>query len=239
MHKLAILALLAAAPAAAQSTKKYTLPELKALVDAKSYDEAIRHLGDVSPQDRKADWIDVAGKASVGFLNAARADDKLDTMLAIEREYPLVLSSQLYVALRAKLAPDAFAGCFRGYNFQDCRDWALTFVDADPKNGTLQLAIAKVVRRGMSHFASVPFWKRALAANKATAVCPDDDLELAVISGLALTKDDDRLAMTNDLANACWQDLRESVQKLTWDKETNANACALLKAHKEANKRCP
>src|SRR5687767_12171903 len=52
-----VIALLLLATHSEAQSKKYTLAELRALVDAKSYDEAIRHLGDIAPQDRKADWI--------------------------------------------------------------------------------------------------------------------------------------------------------------------------------------
>jgi hypothetical protein len=226
--------------AAADKDKKYTLADLKALVDSKAYDEALRHLGDITPQDRKADWIDIAGKASVGYVQAARASAKLEAMLAIERSYPLVLQAQRYLTLRAQLAPEAFARCFREDDFADCRDWARDFVDADPKNGTLQLEIARVVRRGMSHEAALPFFKRALSANKPAAVCPDDDLELAVLAGLRLPSKDARIAEASAVANACWADLGESVSKLTWEGgDTRNNACALLRSHQQKSPRCP
>ena len=69
---IALLVALVPVVAHADKDKKYTLADLKALVDGKSFTEALEHLDDVSPSERKADWQDLAGRAAVGAVDHAR-----------------------------------------------------------------------------------------------------------------------------------------------------------------------
>jgi hypothetical protein len=242
--RLVSLALVFAAIATVDAESHYTLADLRALVDARAYTEAVRHLGDIAPASRKDDWIDVAGRACAGLVATADEADRFYHLRNIEDRYPQVLKSPAYLAARADAAPGAFAACFRDADFADCRDFALRFVDGDPKNAKLTLAMAKIVRRGMStYFAAVPFFKRALAANKAAAVCGDDDFELAVVSGLGLDAGDVRLADTFAIATTCWAEMREVVVRLTWKTgEVRDHACELLRARRalipETAQRC-
>jgi hypothetical protein len=243
--RLVSLALVFAAIATVHAdSHHYTLADLRALVDARAYAEAVQHLGDVAPASRKDDWIDVAGRACAGLVATADEGDRFYHLRNIEDRYPQVLKSPAYLAARADAAPGAFAACFRDADFADCRDFALRFVDGDPKNAKLTLAMAKIVRRGMStYFAAVPFFKRALAANKPGAVCGDDDFELAVVSGLGLDASDVRLADTLAIATTCWTEMREVVVRLTWKTgEVRDHACELLRARRaltpETAQRC-
>ena len=236
---LASLSLVAATTARADD-KKYTLADLKALIEQKGYQEAIDHLKDVSPSERKADWIDIAGTAGAGMVTGAPdAETKLMFMIQIEKDVPAILKSPKYLTARADAAGDAFNACFNRGDFQQCRDNALVFVDADPKNAKATLAVAKAVRRGMSHFGAVPFFKRALAAGKPATVCADEDLSLAVVSGLGLDKTDTRLAESQALAGTCWKEVKDAVIKeLMSDSNKKGrfhdNGCALAKANKAA-----
>ena len=237
MHRAAALAAVFAITSLARAEdKKYTLADLKALVEQKSFTEAVAHLQDVPPSERKAEYIDIAGRAAAGAV-AGEADawSKLLTMIEIEKKSPIVLKSASYRSVRTEGAVAGFELCFQnaGGGFQQCRDYALAFVDNDPTNGKLTLQLAKVVRRGMSHFAAVPFFKRALAANKPAAVCADDDLSLAVISGLGLKPADDRLAEAKAIAGTCFANLKaELVKAITDSGELHDHACEVLQAKK-------
>jgi hypothetical protein len=236
---LASLSLVAASTARADD-KKYTLADLKALIDQKGYQEAIEHLKDVSPSERKAEWIDIAGTAGAGMVTGAPdAGVKLSFMVQIEKDLPAILKSPKYLTARADAAGAAFNTCFNQGDFQQCRDYALVFVDADPKNAKATLDVAKAVRRGMSHFAAVPFFKRALAAGKPATVCADEDLSLAVVSGLGLDKDDAKLADSLAIGTTCWKNVKDPVIKeLMSDSGKKGryhdNACALVKTNKAA-----
>lgn len=237
---LASLSSIAATTARADDSKKYTLADLKALIEQKGYQEAIDHIKDVSPSERKAEWIDIAGTAGAGLVTGAPdAETKLSFMIQVEKDIPAILKSPKYLTARADAAGDAFNACFNRGDFQQCRDYALVFVDADPKNAKATLGVAKAVRRGMSHFASVPFFKRALAAGKPATVCADEDLALAVVSGLGLNKEDTKLAETLAIGTTCWKDVKASVMKeLMSDSGKSGrfhdNACALARTNKAA-----
>lgn len=239
-HLLALAALASIATTARADDKKYTLADLKALIEQKSYQEAIEHLKDVAPTERKAEWIDIAGTAGAGLLTGAPdAETKLMFMISVEKDVPGILKSPKYLTARADAAGAAFNACFDRGDFQQCRDYALVFVDNDPKNAKATLDVAKAVRRGMSHFGAVPFFKRALAAGKPATVCADEDLALAVVSGLGLEKDDARLAESQAIATTCWKNVKDPVIKeLLSDGNKKGrfhdNACALVKANKAA-----
>jgi hypothetical protein len=213
---LSVVGLVCLASVAHAEEKKYSIADLKALVDQKSYMEALQHLADIAPAGRTAEWNEIAGAAAAGTVAAAEKDLKLGYMIEIEKMYPVVLKSAKYIAVRTDNARAAFDGCFnRRYSFQECRDVALKFVDADAKNAKLTLDVAKAVRLGMAHYGSLPFFKRAHAAagGTAAAVCKDDDLRLAIISGLGLPDGDDRLGDAIALSYSCWDSVKPAIVK--------------------------
>ena len=181
-----------------------------------------------------------AGTAGAGLITGAPdAETKLLFMIQVEKDLPAILKSLKYLTARADAAGPAFNACFDRGDFQQCRDNALVFVDNDPKNAKATLDVAKAVRRGMSHFGAVPFFKRALAAGKPATVCADEDLALAVVSGLGLDAKDERLAESQAIGTTCWKNVKDSVIKeLLSDSNKKGrfhdNACALAKANKAA-----
>jgi hypothetical protein len=235
---LALAALLISSLALADHDKKYTLADLKALVEQKSYQEAIEHLADVAPSERNADWQDVAGKAAVGLLDGAPdAITKLQYMIGIEQQYPAVMKSPKYVAARTEAAGPAFNACFDQGDFMTCKDYAKKFVDADPTNGKLTLSVAKAVRHGMSSYSATPFFKKAIAANKQSSICKDEDLEIAVIASMGLPEKDE---LYNDgraiLKDSCFAELKKPALEELAKEESgyyHDNVCALMTEKKE------
>ncbi|HUJ62495.1 MAG TPA: hypothetical protein VLX92_28535 [Kofleriaceae bacterium] len=224
---------LAASVASADNDKKYTMTDLKALVDQKSFQEALMHLGDIAPSARNAEWQDVAVRAALGMVDSGEdAVTKLTYMIAIEKQYPVLIKNAKYAAMRTDLGPKGFDACFQGGDTQTCLDYALKFIDADPGNGKLALAIAKVGRRGMNSYSAVPLFKRAVASNKA-AVCKDDDLSITIVAALGLPADYTNQVDARSIAStACWAELRKPIVDELAKGETgyfHDNACALLK----------
>jgi len=201
MNKAVAIALLGLTTLAVAEDKKYTMADLKALVAQKSYREAVQHLEDISPSERNADWQDMAGTASAGLVAAVEHDEKLGTMQGLEA--------------RSEAGPPAFAECFQSeYQVEECRNAALKFVDADPTNAKLTLAMAKVARLGMMSYAAMPFFKRAVTANKGGAACKDEDLSIAVIAALGLPYDNVLFVDAKPIAGTtCWADLRKPILK--------------------------
>lgn len=237
-HMALVLALVPMV-AHADKDKKYTLADLKALVDGKSYQEALEHLDDISPSERKADWQDLAGKAAIGAVDHARQPlQKLQLMLAVEERFPVLVKDTKYNSMRTEQGPKGFGACFdASYDPGECRSFAIKFVDDDPSNGKLALAMAKVARKGMNAYNSAPLFKRAVAANKANAtVCKDEDTRLMTVAALGLPKDDEQLADGRGVANSCWNDLRGPIVDALKKDDSGYykdNACDVLKQHKE------
>ena len=237
-----ILLCLSVTGAAVAEPKPYTIADLKALVQQKAYREAIDHFDDVAPADRNADWTAALGQAAAGAVASGSDDiEALVTALQIEKRYPAVLKASAYVAVRTDIGPKGFEACFRDrYDAQVCRDYALRFVDDDATNGKLALAIAKVARHNMFSHLAIPFFTRAIAASGA-AICKDPDLEVAVIAGLGLDTNDALFTGARAIAaTTCWSDLQKPIIKgLAGEGDTYVdNACALLKAKKQAAKEC-
>lgn len=222
-----------ASTARADDNKKYSMADLKALVDSKAYMEAIQHLGDISPAERKGEWNEIAGTAAAGAVADAQDEEKLVYMTEIEKQYPQVLKSQKYVAVRTDSARRAFDACFNHrYAFEQCHDMALKFVDADPKNAKMTLEVAKAVRHGMASYGAVPFFKKALDAGKPATVCKDEDFQIAVVAGFGLPDSDPKLDPAIAMAYTCFEDLKAPIIKdLTDDSGYYRDrACAFLQS---------
>ena len=230
--------LLVTSLASADKDKKYTLDDLKALVQQKSFQEALDHLGDIAPSERKADWQDLAGQVGVGVVgNGKDALTKLAVMIGVEQQYPVVLKHAKYMSLRTELGPKGFDACWADGDTQTCLDYATKFIDDDAGNGKLALAIAKIGRRNMNAYSAIPLFKRALVANKGTAVCKDDDFKLAVTGALGLPPDFDNAVTGRELATTCWSDLRKGVMDELAKEDSGAyfkaNTCQVAPAKKE------
>jgi hypothetical protein len=242
MKQPILLAGLCVSSLALADAKHYTLADLKALVQQKSYDEALDHAGDVAPADRNADWNAVVGQAAAGAVASQPGDLlRLTVAIDIEKRFPVVLKSSAYLGVRTEVGPKGFETCFQdSYDPQACRDYALKFVDADPSNGKLALAMAKIARRNMFSQNAIPFFTRAVAAGGAGA-CKDADLELAVVAALGLSTSDALFTDARTIAaGSCWSDLAAPIVKaLDHEDDTYIeNACALLKAKHQTAKAC-
>ena len=245
ISKLLALAVLTCATTLAHAEdKKYTLADLKSLVDEKHYLEAITHMSDIAPSERKTEWKDLLGMAATGFAQSGKEPiDKLRNMLAIEEQFPTVVKNAKYAAVRTEWGPKGFDKCFQdSYDVSECRSFAIKFIDDDASNGKLALAMAKVARRGMNAYNSTPLFKRAVAATKKTA-CKDDDLELSAIAALGLPTDNDDYADGKSVVNSCFAELKPAIVKELEKGETGYfkdNACALLtsKGDKAVAKLC-
>ena len=231
---IAVLALSFATVLAHAEDKKYSLADLKALVDDKSYQEALMHMGDIKPSERKAEWKDLLGQAAAGFAASGKDSfDKLRNMLAIEEQYPSVIKHAKYAAVRTEWGPKGFEACFsNSYSTDQCRTYAIAFVDDDASNGKLALAVAKIARKGMNAYNSAPLFKRAVAAAKKTA-CKDSDLSLSTIAALGLPSDYDDFKDGKSVADSCFAELKPTIVKQLGEQKSGYffdNACALLTA---------
>ena len=242
MKHIALVGILAAVPAVAFADKKpYTLADLKTLVSQKSFKEAVDHLGDVPPSERNADWQGVASDAAAGYIGGLSNDNLVTKVLEIEKvdgEYPVILKSTKYTKVRGEVGLKAYQGCFENsYWIDECLDHAYKFIDADAGNTDLAFKMGKLVRLNAKHWASLRYFKKALVSKNTKSMCADEDIKLAVLSGLALPSSYDALPIAKEIAQgACWDNLKKPiVEAFNEDSENGyvrTNACAFLKAKK-------
>jgi hypothetical protein len=238
MRTFAFAALaMAVAPLARANTD--TLADLKALVAQGAFKEAYLHLGDIAPSQRNADWVDVAANAAAGVLPTFSSDDgtTIDAIDQIDRDYPQLLKAPKYMKVRADLGLKGIAGCYAqtsdywsSYGIANCSTLALRFVDNAGGDKALALAVAKVASHSMVAYSAVPFFKRALARDP--AVCKDDDLQTAVVSGLGL--EPDHATDAKAMMTTCWDSVKDAVAKAFDADSTHGfvrqNTCATLKS---------
>lgn len=231
---------------------KYTLKDLKALIAQKGYQEVIQHLDDVAPSDRNQEWIDAAGQAFAGYLADAEDDQKLQLMVSFEKQYPTVLKSPAYTKARLDAVPKAFGKCYeqagsryggeseRLEGYDKCNEIGKKFIDSDPNNAALALAIAKVPARTSYPHKAIGLFKIAITvAGKGSAtVCKEPDLARGVVNSLHFASGK-TLEETNAVATTCWATVKkplfEEIKKTESDTFLN-NACALASAQKDYGK---
>ncbi len=240
-HFVALVGVLAMTSIAVADKKPYTLADLKTLVSQKSYKEAVEHLGDVAPSERTADWQTTAADATAGYIGALSNDNLVTKVLEIERvdgEFPAILKSPKYTKVRGEVGLKAYQGCFENsYWIDECLDHAYKFIDADNANTDLAFKMGKLVRLNAKHWASLRYFKKALASKSTKTMCADEDIKLAVVSGLALPESYDALPIAKEVAQgACWENLKKPILEAFSEDSENGyvrkNACGLLKAKK-------
>jgi hypothetical protein len=240
-HIALALGVLASSSIALAEKKPYSLADLKALVAQKSFKEAVEHLKDVSPSERTADWQAVAADAAAGYIGSLKDDNLVTKVLEIEKvdsEYPTILKSAKYTKVRGEVGLKAYKGCFENsYWIDECLDHAYKFIEADTDNTDLAFKMGKLVRLNAKHWASLRYFKKALTAKNTKAMCADKDIEMAVLSGLALPASYDAMPIAKEVAQGpCWENLKKPiVEAFNEDSENGyvrTNACGFLKAKK-------
>jgi hypothetical protein len=243
---ITILGIALAATSAYADKKSYTIADLKSLVGSKSYQEAVEHLGDISPSERNADWLAVAADAASGYIAGLSNDDLVKKVLSIEdidAKYPQVLKSPKYTKARAEIGLKGYEACFKvDYEMNECVQHAMKFIDGDPGNADLALKMSKLVRLNGNAYGALPFFKKALAGKATAAVCKDEDLKLAVVAGVGLPPDYDNAKIAKDIASGtCWEQLKKPIVDAVSAESsgyTHDNGCALLKAKGSTAKGC-
>ena len=231
---------------------KYTLKDLKALIAQKGYQEVLQHLDDVAPSDRNQEWTDIAGQAAAGYLADAEDDQKLQLMMGFEKQYPALLKSSVYAKARLDAVPKAFGKCYehagsrhggeasRLEGYDKCIETSKKFIDSDPTNAALALALAKVPAHTSYPHKAIGLLKIALtmAGKSSATVCKEPDLPGAVINSLYFAGGK-TLEETNEVAVACWAAVKKplfvDVKKSDSD-SFKTNACAVASSQKDYGK---
>jgi hypothetical protein len=232
---LAVAAVAAVATGALAEDKKYTVADLKALVGQKSFKEAYLHLGDIAPSARNAEWTDIAAQAAGGFLGQIEGEDAAIAIIdEIDRDYPTLVKNAKYAKPRSEQGYKSLQACFgNSYGVEQCVKVAMRFID-NSGDKALTLKVAKLARRSMNAYGAVPFFEKAIAADK--TACKDEDARLAITAGLGLPEDYDNAKKAKTLMTTCFADIKDDVLK-AFEADSNGgytqrNTCEILTKNK-------
>lgn len=234
-HPLVLALVASVATSASAEEKKYTLADLEALVQQKSFKEAYLHLGDIAPASRTQKWVDVGAAAAGGFLGQIQGEDVAIAIIdEIDREYPALVKNAKYAKPRAEQGYKSLEACFgNSYSVDHCVKVALRFVEVGGDKA-LTLKVAKLARRSMNAYGAVPFFEKAIAADK--AACKDEDAKLAVVAGIGLPEDSDNAKKAKVLMATCFGDMKADILKAFEDDSSGGStqraSCEILTKNK-------
>lgn len=244
MHRtLAAIATLILGLSATESLaegEKYTMADLKALVEQESWIEVLDHALDVRPSKRGETWREYLQTAAVGHLNALKDAGDPDRAMAASEElivkHPILKRSRRYMTMRGRLGLEAMENCFRhDRSGITCSERLETFVKADPTNDNLAFEAGRMVRLRGSPTVSAKLFAMAFKKKSRRSSCSDDQVPLAVSRVLNnSTKGEAVVAARKVAFDYCWPALKDHIQSefLDANKYYLSNVCQDLKRKK-------
>jgi hypothetical protein len=131
-------------------------------------------------------------------------------LLAIALGFTNVVSARQIVAFKSLADFDQCASKY-GYDTGVCLQALEAYAKSHPNE---LLAIAKRARLQFTHWVALRFFEPALGKSPSAAQCADEDLGLAVISGLSMPADESPNAAALRMLNGpCFTGLRPTIEK--------------------------
>ena len=222
------------------SAKEYSMADLKALSGKGQWEELIQHIEDVPPSKRNAEWDALLERAATELLtqhsNSSGYAAFRSAELLVER-YPTLTKSERFMAKRYEVSTLAFQNCLaESYDASECLRAMQDFLKVGSPPSDVAFQFGKLVRAKLNHHLAVPFFHRGLQGKPANSPeCADQDLGLAVKSGLALPPAEESARLARDIAGERCFGVLESVivAQLTAsgsDSFDAKNICDVLKA---------
>ena len=220
----------------------YSIKDLRALADQRAWSELASHLEDIRPADRGPEWNTLLEQTATGLLEeGSQAQDAYGSLSNSEgmfKRYPKLKGSKPFMAKRAEVGLKAFNACFQdGYGADQCLQELTSFVRNDGDNLDLAFKAGKLTRRNAKHWAAAPFFADALVKPGAERRCDDEDVALAVMSGLSLPASgyERFLGASVKLASElCWPILKGPLREqiASNGEYFRENTCAIFKTNK-------
>jgi len=167
---------------------KYTLEDLRVLDKEAKYAEVIEHITDSRPSQRDDEWNDIVHRAAVKTLEQQLTSE--DPYLALDfadQMLDTMRDSKEFMALRAQAVINGFRSCYRdSYYGSECTEKLRAQVNMTPDDRELAFKAGKLVRLNANPSAAVPFFTMALKDSENKNGCADEDVILAVESGIEL-----------------------------------------------------
>ncbi|MEM6730329.1 MAG: hypothetical protein AAF658_02165 [Myxococcota bacterium] len=217
--------------AALAEDTKYTMEDLKALVEQESWPETIEHLEDIRPTKRKKEWNGYLEKAALGLVNSvAETSDVYSAWQTAEQllvRFPPLKKSRAYLDRRGETGIESMKQCFQArYGVEQCLEASKKLIDLDPKNTKLAFELGKIVRLGTTGGSAMIYFERALKDKKMRTECAHEEVKTALEQAASQT-DDRGAAMKKVAFDYCWAQLKTDVveQFARGSKSTHRNLC--------------
>ncbi len=229
-------------PAAAHADEKYTMEDLVALDESSDWGELIKHLEDVRPSKRKAQWKAMAERAAIGRVDEfVKRNEKQQAYAEAERillEVTVLKKSRKFLDKRSEVGLTMFKDCLSHRGGKPCVDGLKGLVNTDPTNAKLAFEAGKAVRLGFNAGSALPFFAGTLKKNDKR--CSDGDVILSVKNGLAQPPGD-WVGMAADIAfGRCAKAHKEATKKVFLSGSPTGysfrNMCPLMKKAKRLSK---
>ena len=234
-----LLAMICCYQIAGAAEQAYSLKDLRALADQGAWSELAAHLEDIRPADRDPEWNRVLEQTAMGLLDhEAGANDAysaLSTSESMLARFPKLKTNKPFMAKRAEAGLKAFAVCFQdNYGADQCLQDMTKFVKNDAGDLDLAFKAGKLARLKLKHWAAAPFFASALAEPSIERRCDDEDVALAVMSGLGLPSSgyEPQYGASVKLASQlCWNELKAPLaEQIAANGEYfRENTCAVFK----------
>ena len=237
-----LLLIVGAARPGLAADQAYSIKDLRALADQGAWSELASHLEDVRPADRGPEWNTLLDQTATGLLEeGSQSQDAyaaLSNSEAMLKRFPKLKASKPFMAKRAEVGMKAFGVCFQeSYGADQCLQDLTSFVRNDADNLDLAYRAGKLARLNLKHWAAAPFFASALIKPGGERRCDDEDVKLAVISGLSLpaTGYERFFGASVKLASQlCWQELKAPLadQIASNGEYFRDNTCGVFKTNK-------
>ncbi len=201
---------------AVAADRAYSMKDLRSLADQSAWSELAAHLEDVRPADRNADWNKVMEQTAMGSLDTEGSGNDTYSALSISEgmlaRFPKLKTNQTFMTKRADAGIKAFGVCFQdGYGADQCLQDLTKFVKNDSGNLDLAFKAGKLARANLKHWAAAPFFASAMAEPSKERSCNDEDVLMAVVSGLGLPSagyEPQYGASVKLASKSCWKELK-------------------------------
>lgn len=194
---------------------KYTMEDLKMLDKEGNHIQVLEHMNDIRPSQRNEEWKAIVQRATMTYLEKLVAsgdayaafnfsEQMLDTQSAL-KDY------DAFINLRRNTVLSFLKDCYQNtYSGSECTDLLNGAINKTPSDQELVFQAAKLVRLHTNAANAVPFFVQAMKINPDLKKCTDEDLILAVESGMKLPPD--RASAAFELGfSICYEPLKASL----------------------------
>lgn len=173
---------------------KYTMEDLKVLDKEGKHIQVLEHMNDIRPSQRNEEWQVIVQRAVMNYLEKlATSEDSYMAFNFAEQmldTQPTLKNDDAFINLRRKAVIRSIKDCYQNsYNGSECTDLLSTAIKKTPSDQELAFQSAKLVRLNTNSANAVPFFVQAMKDNPDLKKCTDEDLIIAVQSGMKLPPD--------------------------------------------------